>query len=236
MSSPSCLPTNLLIPERLAPSAWTEHLPFGMWLVGAIKPRVLVELGLKWGTSYCGFCQVVAAHGLLTKCYGVDTWEGDPHADHYGPEVLNSLKRYHDLMYGSFSALLQMTFDEAVGRFDDGSIDLLHIDGYHTYEAVRHDFETWLPKLSNRAVVLFHDTAEHHADFGVWRLWDELTGRHPSFSFAHGHGLGVLAVGRNQPRVIRSLTKLSPTEADVVRAFFYDLGRRLLPDFLEETD
>ena len=73
--------------------------------------------------------------------FAVDTWEGDPHAGALGPEIFAELKAHHDPRYQAFSTLLQMTFDEAVGRFTDGEIDLLHIDGYHTYEAVRHDFE-----------------------------------------------------------------------------------------------
>ena len=38
-------------PTYLAPSAWTEHVPFAFWLVEAHRPRVFVELGTHFGTS-----------------------------------------------------------------------------------------------------------------------------------------------------------------------------------------
>ncbi|MCP3138246.1 class I SAM-dependent methyltransferase [Pyxidicoccus xibeiensis] len=224
LDHPLCLST----PRRLlASSAWVEHVPFGMFIIDLVRPRVLVELGAHSGVSYCAFCQAVSELKLDTRCHAVDTWTGDVHAGAYGPEVLADLRAHHDPRYGGFSRLMQMTFVEALSSFEDGSIDLLHIDGCHEYEQVKADFEQWLPKLSRTGVILFHDTQVRERNFGVWRLWEELRGRYPSFEFEHGHGLGVLAVGAEPPEGVRAMAELSVEDAARFRSLFAELGSRM---------
>src|SRR5271166_1539724 len=215
-------------PERLGrQSSWWGHVPFAFWIVANSKPRLLVELGTHHGVSYAAFCEAVLRLRLETRCYAVDAWAGDPHAGAYAEDVYAELKHFHDERYVSFSQLVRSTFDEACSDYADGTIDLLHIDGYHTYEAVRHDFENWRAKLSDRAVILFHDVTERVGDFGVWRLWDELRARFLSFTFEHEHGLGVLAVESDLPEEVRSLVELGGDEIESVRTLFHQLGNRL---------
>jgi hypothetical protein len=180
-------------------SAWRTHVPLAPILIKLLRPRTLVELGTHIGDSYVAFCHAVKVFGIGTQCTAIDTWQGDVHTGAYGPEILAELRAVHDPNFSAFSRLLPSTFDAAAPMFPDRSIDLLHIDGMHTYEAVRHDYENWLPKLSARGVVLFHDTAERGGDFGVWKLWEEITPTRPHASVPYGHGLGILAVGPEQP-------------------------------------
>ena len=87
--NPLEFPIALAHPQRLTDVAsWHEHIPFAFALVAMGRPRVIVELGTHKGDSYCAFCQAVDVLGLSTKCYAVDTWEGDSHSGFYGPEVL----------------------------------------------------------------------------------------------------------------------------------------------------
>ncbi len=210
-----------------APSAWWRHVPFAHWVVSAARPNVLVELGTHAGVSYSAFCQAVKSANLPTRCHAVDTWKGDEHSGNYGEAIFDEFNLYNDQHFSAFSTLIRATFDEALGKMEDASIDLLHIDGLHTYEAVKRDYENWLPKLSDRAVVLFHDINERSGDFGVWRLWEELEARHPSFTFLHGFGLGVLAVGTHAPDPILALCRLEdPREIAAVRTRFAWLGER----------
>ncbi len=209
-------------------SAWYGHVPFAFWLVDAVAPRSIVELGTHNGVSYAAFCEAAALTRSGARCMAVDTWEGDEHAGSYGAEVLDELRRFHDPRYGSFSELMRCTFDEARPFVPESSVDLLHIDGLHTYEAVRHDWEHWRPTLSDRGVVLFHDINEHQGSFGVWRLWEELRRAHPSFTFLHGHGLGVLAPAAIVPEAVRGLCELGrdPQAASRIRERFSLLGER----------
>ncbi len=201
-------------PARIAlPGPWTGHIPFAFWLVKALRPASFVELGTHSGNSYFAFCQALNAFCPGAHAYAVDTWEGDDHAGRYGEAVHADVAQFNTAHFGPFSTLIRDRFDSARQYFADGSIDLLHIDGLHTYEAVRHDFEAWLPAMSQRGVVLLHDVNVRERGFGVWRLWDELRAAYPSFTFHHAHGLGVLGVGTEQPPALRALFALDPQRA-----------------------
>ena len=216
----------LWTPELLdRPSTWWGHVPFAFWIVANAKPRVLVELGTYSGVSYAAFCEAVTRTGLSTTCHAVDTWAGDPQSGNYSDDVYCEFKAFHDERYSAFSSLMRVTFDDAVSAFADGSVDLLHIDGFHTYDSVRHDFETWRPKLSDRAIVLFHDTNERGGDFGVWRFFEEIRCVAPSFEFLHSHGLGVLALGAHAPDPIKQLCALTrEDQLEAVREMFSEPG------------
>ncbi|MCB1503135.1 MAG: class I SAM-dependent methyltransferase [Bauldia sp.] len=215
------------LPLQVENSAWTTHGPFGFWLVAALRPGRIVELGTHRGYSYFVFCQAVRALGLSCRCFAVDHWQGDDHAGRYNANVFALVDRHNRRNYADFSNLVRSSFAEAVDLFEDGSIDLLHIDGQHYYEDVRADFETWRPKLSERAVVLFHDITEHGRGFGVHRLWDEVIETYPGFAFVHGHGLGVLGVGKEQAAPLAALFALDrdPAARDLVRAGYARLGQ-----------
>jgi len=235
--NPHNYPIALQKPHWLTSMAfWHKHIPFAFALTEMLKPKTYVELGTHMGDSFCAFCQAVDTLQLDTTCYAVDTWAGDEHTGHYDDSIYEDLLAYTNAHYGGFTTLIRRFFDDALDLFDDHSIDLLHIDGTHTYDAVKQDFEVWLPKMSQHGVIIMHDVNEYRDNFGVWRLWDELRVRYPSFEFLYGYGLGVIAVGTEIPAAMDEFLN-DKRHASATARYFQMLGDRVdsEPDSLTDS-
>ncbi|MDW8311629.1 MAG: class I SAM-dependent methyltransferase [Burkholderiales bacterium] len=225
-----------LIPERLKSPWWIGHIPFAFELIARQRPKSIVELGTYSGSSFAAFCQALEAGQIDGVCFGVDLWEGDIHMGRFDESLYEELRAFVERRYPKHARLIRKNFNDAVNDFPDRSIDLLHIDGTHTYEAVKNDFETWLPKMSERGIVLFHDIHVNEENcgpsarfFGVRRLFDEVKTGRLHCEFLHCYGLGVLVVGAQlEPEVRTFIERCRDADA---QALFVALGDRVLQQY-----
>lgn len=205
------------VPDR------TQHAPFIFWLVDSVQPSFVAELGAGLEPSYLALCQAI---GMLdTYCEAICITSEVLDGDHEQPSAPSGeLADLHTAHYASFSRIVEMSAGDAVNSIADGVIDVLQVGSGLADLAT---FEQWLPKLSDRAVVLAFGT--HHmdprpAESGVW---DALSGRYPAFEFMHGNGLGVFAVGAEVPSGIQLLIDVGqdPHRSKLLRNYYARLGR-----------
>lgn len=174
------------------PTAWEGHRQFANWLVKTVRPEVTVELGVDYGHS-----TFYLAEAGIGKVYGVDSFEGDDHAgirDTFA--YVENVKANYDFDNVTFIK----GYFEDVAKTWDQKIDILHIDGFHTYDAVKNDYETWRGFLKENSVVLFHDTVAFAGDVG--RFFNEL--EMYKINFQHSAGLGVAS---KDPSIIKLISE-----------------------------
>lgn len=217
-------PAAYWLPAHYPVSAWTTHAPFAAWLTETLRPSEMVELGTHFGFSCFTFAEAARRLEIQIRIHALDSWEGDDHAGFYGTDVYEYVCTIAATHYADSVRLERGYFHELRGKFGDGFADILHIDGRHGYEDVREDFHDWVGVVRDGGIVLFHDIAERDNGFGVWRLWEELAEPGRSFAFHHGHGLGVLAIGRLPDGPLGELLAADDQTAERIRADFVRLG------------
>jgi predicted O-methyltransferase YrrM len=160
---------------------WRDHRNFADWLIRRKQPETVVDLGVDYG--YSTFCFALPEIGHI---YGIDSFEGDEHAgirDTYD----YVLEKQKELELNNIT-FIKGFFDDVVKTWDK-PIDVLHIDGLHTYEAVKNDFEKWSHFLKEDGIILMHDTMVE--GFGVKDFFKEI--QLPKTNFKHCNGLGVVS-------------------------------------------
>ncbi len=172
------------------PTAWRDLGAIAYELVRSHRPRTVVELGSFGGFSACALALALKDHVPGSRLYAVDTWKGDPHTGAYDEQVYQQFLSFRrELGLEEIIIPLRMTFTEAREQIPN-DIDLLHIDGWHTFGAVRRDFRLFQPRLAPQALVLFHDVNTHF--LGMRLFWLLASLRHPTALVPYSHGLGVL--------------------------------------------
>lgn len=219
-----------LAPRLLRDVPWARHLPFVYDVVGFSRPRLIVDLGEAPEISSFTLCQAVADHGLDALCYTVGAW---PEAGEVGEEVpadgsYQVISAYNRRYYLGFSYLLPMPFEQALGHFSDGSVDLLHFDATHSRYSTGQVVTTWLTKVRPGGLLLLHGVKSAPNSVAA-------PGAHGLFSFDNGDALVVIrkdtpAPKSADPALLRMLFGADGEEQELLRALYAHIAQFLLFD------
>ncbi|MGR3590970.1 MAG: hypothetical protein ACU0BO_03245 [Limimaricola soesokkakensis] len=173
------------------PSPLLNKLPFLFWLMEVSRPRKVVQVGLGDGLIYMALCQAAERLGGQTFCLGIDP---------SGNSLPIDLQAPHDTQYGDISTLLQGLPPEGSKLARDA--DVLVLNTYLDDELSRIILESWLPMLSNRAIVLVCDPTHVLGSQDLRQvLLNEA--RHPVLTGTMSPGgelLDVILYGDEQPK------------------------------------
>jgi cephalosporin hydroxylase len=172
-------------------------------LVRRRSPRVVVEIGTARGGTLYAWCRAAAPDATVVS---IDL-PGGPFGGADTPADVRMLRRYgrpeqelHFVRDDSHDAGTRARL-EAILRGRE--VDFLMIDGDHTYDGVKQDFEMYSPLVGEGNPIAFHDVLPHPAvpSCEVDRFWKEVKAncrhvefidRAPGTGQAQYGGIGVL--------------------------------------------
>jgi predicted O-methyltransferase YrrM len=159
--------------------------------VQQVRPRTVVEIGSYLGRSTVLLGLAQRAAGLeAPRLVAIDPHTGDrQHLEQLGVSSLPSFdlfKRHVDAVGLGDLVEARVAPSAEVGRSWSEPIDMLFVDGWHSFEAVCQDGHLFLPHVRDNGVVIFDDyrnypeVAEAVASLegeGLFYLWGRLFGQ-----------------------------------------------------------
>jgi cephalosporin hydroxylase len=128
------------------PTDINEHLELMFTEALLLRPKLIVELGVRGGASTFVFERVASLCGSTLVSVDIDD--------------CSSISSYPKWFFvQSDDVSFARSFPQfCSARHLEPRIDLLFIDTSHYYEHTVQEIEAWFPLLSDRAKVIFHDT------------------------------------------------------------------------------
>ena len=174
-------------------------------VISRVKPKVILEIGTASGGTLFLFSRVASVDATMMSIDlpggrfggGYPAWKTPLYRSFALPG-----QEIHLIRADSHKA---DTLGQVKTILDGRGIDFLFIDGDHTYEGVKMDFEMYGPLVKEGGIIAFHDivAGEWESVGGVPQFWCEVRNCHPDKGTEivrdrsqGGFGIGLLYVAR----------------------------------------
>lgn len=162
------------IPRRLHPHTgkgllhWQVPNQFGEYLVKLSECRIesYLEIGIRHGGTFVITIEYLDRFTPIRRAVGIDLGEPSDSIQQYAASRSGVTVRKADSHSDEFAAFIRAS----------EPFDLVLIDGDHSEEGCREDFELVIEKSR---IVVFHDIVSHPVP-GVGKVWQEVKDTHAS--------------------------------------------------------
>lgn len=128
-------------------------------LVEEEKPQSVLEIGTaKGGTFYIWSRYLNSVNSIISLDLPGGRFGGG-----YDEQKMNIFREFNtsiDMEFVRDNSHHKDTFEEVASRAGEG-VDFLFIDGDHTYEGVKQDFEMYSQLVNDGGIIALHDIATH---------------------------------------------------------------------------
>ena len=148
-------------------------------LVKKNRPSVVMEIGTKKGGTFYVWSRFLQS---VSKMISLDL-PGGRFGGGYSKNHISFFNHFSsdkEMHFIRENSHLESTKREVLKVLGSDQIDFLFVDGDHTYEGIKKDFEMYEPLVAEGGIIAFHDICPHppETDCEVNRFWDEIKEEH----------------------------------------------------------
>jgi predicted O-methyltransferase YrrM len=163
--------------------------------VEKIKPKKILEIGTANGGTLFSICR---SSPKDAKIISIDLPRGK-----FGGGYANWRKWLYKLFVIGKQKIYfirndshsKQTLEEVEKLLNGGKIDFLFIDGDHTYEGVKRDFNIYSKIVRDGGLIAFHDIARTENDSKVYEFWEEIKKLYNNKEFINNECQGWAGIG-----------------------------------------
>jgi predicted O-methyltransferase YrrM len=171
------------------------------WMAKRPQPKAVLEIGTcHGGTLFC-WCALASPEATIMSL----DLPGGIHGGGYPywktflyRRFAQTKQKIHLLRGDSHDPVL---LEEVKKLLPPGGLDFLFIDGDHTLEGVRQDYEMFSPLVKSGGAIVFHDVCKHFDEYDchVDKFWNELKQGREHWEFIENpkqgqYGIGMITV------------------------------------------